>query len=203
MPDYSKGKIYTIRFHNSNEIYIGSTTQSLAVRFGGHKRGGSFRCSLYKIINSKYNGDWSVCYYELYENFSCNTKEELCKKEGEMIRKFKDDENYNCINFRIAGRTGIECCKQYYQENINIVKEKQKQYKEENANKIKEYNKKYKEENANKIKEYNKKYREENANKIKENNKEKITCDCGYRVNKNSISRHYKSKIHQEYLTSL
>jgi len=37
MPNYANGKIYTIRFHNSNEIYIGSTTQSLAVRFGGHK----------------------------------------------------------------------------------------------------------------------------------------------------------------------
>ncbi len=37
MPNYANGKIYTIRFHNSNEIYIGSTTQSLPVRFGGHK----------------------------------------------------------------------------------------------------------------------------------------------------------------------
>jgi hypothetical protein len=38
MPDYSKGKIYTIRCRTDDtKIYVGSTIQSLAVRFGGHK----------------------------------------------------------------------------------------------------------------------------------------------------------------------
>jgi hypothetical protein len=106
MPNYANGKIYTIRFHNSNEIYIGSTTQSLAVRFGGHKIKSS--CSLYQIIHNKYNGKWDECYYELYENYSCSNKEELCKKEGEVIRQFKNDENYNCLNYLIAGRTDKE-----------------------------------------------------------------------------------------------
>jgi hypothetical protein len=100
MPEYSNGKIYTIRFHNSNEIYIGSTTQSLAVRFGEHKR--KDNSPIYKLIQDKYNGNWEECYYELYENYSCNNREELCKKEGEIIRLFKDDENYDCINCRIA-----------------------------------------------------------------------------------------------------
>ena len=102
MPDYSNGKIYTIRFHNSNEIYIGLTTQSLAVRFGEHKRKNS--SPIYRLIQNNYNGNWCECYYELYENYGCNNIEELCKKEGEIIRLFKDDENYNCINCRIAGR---------------------------------------------------------------------------------------------------
>ncbi len=47
---------------------------------------------IYKLINNKYNGNWEKCNYELYENYSCNNREELCKKEGEIIRKFKDDE---------------------------------------------------------------------------------------------------------------
>ena len=39
MPDYSKGKIYTIRCINDPSfIYVGSTIQSLAKRFGGHKK---------------------------------------------------------------------------------------------------------------------------------------------------------------------
>lgn len=38
MPDYSNGKIYTIRcYSNPNHIYVGSTTQPLSKRFGGHK----------------------------------------------------------------------------------------------------------------------------------------------------------------------
>ncbi len=39
MPDYSNGKIYTMRCRNDNtNIYVGSTIQPLAVRFGGHKK---------------------------------------------------------------------------------------------------------------------------------------------------------------------
>jgi hypothetical protein len=180
MPDYSKGKIYTIRFHNTNEIYIGSTTQSLAVRFGGHKRGGSIKCSLYKLINSKYNGDWSVCYYELYENYSCNNKEELCKKEGELIRLFKNDENYNCINCRIAGRTDIE----YDREHAEIRKENRKN-------------------NPDIFKKRDKDYYENNKEKINERKKEKITCACGLCIAKGNLADHIKTKKHQNYLSLL
>lgn len=178
MPDYSNGKIYTIRFHNSNEIYIGSTIQSLAVRFGGHKM--SNRCSLYQLIQDKYNGDWSVCYYELYENYSCNNKEELCKKEGEVIRLFKNDENYHCINCRIAGRTKNEYNTEYKQNNLERERERYRDYY------------------------HNNKEIKSKAHKIwYENNKEKITCDCGSCVIKIHLSRHLKSKKHQDYLASL
>jgi hypothetical protein len=208
MPNYSKGKIYTIRFHNSNEIYIGSTTQSLAVRFGGHKRRDN--SAVYRLIQDKYDGNWQECYYELYENYSCNNKEELCKKEGEIIRLFKNDENYDCINCVIIGRTKKEykkdnpqMVKKYYQNNKDKILEKNKQYYKNNIEKEKEKRKQFRVQNTDKIKEQNKKYRKENADKIKENNKEKITCDCGSCINKIGILRHLKTKIHQNYLSSL
>jgi len=197
MPDYSKGKIYTIRFHNSNEIYIGSTTQSLAVRFGGHKR--TDNSAVYKVINNKYDGNWEECYYELYENYSCNNKEELCKKEGEIIRKFKDDENYDCLNHLIAGRTD----KEYYSDNINIIKDKMKLYKNKNKEQIKEQSKIYYQHNVDKIKEKDKDYYDNNKEKILEKQSVKVNCDCGSYVRKGYLSRHYKSKIHQNYLLSL
>ncbi len=134
MPDYNNGKIYTIRFNNSNEIYIGSTTQSLAVRFGGHKRNKS--SSIYKIINDKYDGNWDECYYELYENYSCNNKEELLKKEGEIIRLFKTDENFECINNRIAGRDLKEYNKQYRANNLEKEKERYNIYYDNNKEKV-------------------------------------------------------------------
>jgi hypothetical protein len=38
MPDYSNGKIYTVRCSNDPKlIYVGSTTQSLSKRWGNHK----------------------------------------------------------------------------------------------------------------------------------------------------------------------
>jgi hypothetical protein len=164
MPNYSNGKIYTIRFHNSNEIYIGSTIQSIPVRFGSHKRKNN--SAVYRLINDKYEGNWEECYYELYENYSCDNKEELHKKEGEIIRKFKDDENYDCINCRIAGRTQSEYNIQYRKNNLDKENERYKTY-------------------------YDK-------------NKDKIICECGSCVGKiNLIKTHYKSKKHQNYLSSL
>jgi hypothetical protein len=85
MPDYSKGKIYTIRCRNDTTlIYVGSTIQPLAKRWGQHKA----QCLktpnyiLYQAIDN----DWDNWYIELYELYPCNCKEELLKKEGEMIR---------------------------------------------------------------------------------------------------------------------
>jgi hypothetical protein len=227
MPNYANGKIYTIRFHNSNEIYIGSTIQSLAVRFGGHKIMNS--CSLYQIIHNKYDGKWDECYYELYENYNCNNKEELHKKEGEVIRLFKNDENYNCINLKIAGRTNKEYYidnlekikkqhKQHRIDNVDKIKEHKKQYRIDNLEKIKEQKKQYNEKNPEYMKQYRKQYMLDNADKLKEDkklyyqknkekisikNKEKITCDCGSCINKGDLSQHYKSKKHQNYLASL
>ena len=193
MPDYSKGKIYSVRFFdNDNLIYVGSTVQPLAVRFGEHKR--DLKCSLYQYIQENYNNDFKVCCIELIENFECNNKEELNKREGEIIRQYKADNNYTVINKCIAGRTrkqynqentdkikeyqekyrqeNAEKIKQYYQKNADKIKEKNKQYRQENADKIKEKDKQYYQENADKIKEHKKQYRQENADKIKEYNKQ-------------------------------
>ncbi len=75
MPDYSKGQIYSIRFHNNiSLIYIGSTIQPLYKRMYKHKC--DTNISLYKIIETEYKNDWSVCYIELYELFPCNSKQE-------------------------------------------------------------------------------------------------------------------------------
>ena len=63
MPDYNKGKIYTIRCRSDNTlIYVGSTTQPLAKRWGEHKpRGNNVKYQnmiLYKI-NLKSNENFS------------------------------------------------------------------------------------------------------------------------------------------------
>ena len=191
MPDYSKGKIYTIRFINdSNIIYIGSTCQPLAKRFGGHKR--DLRCSLYKYIQDVYYNDWSKCYIELYEDFKADNKEHLNKREGEIIRDFMNNDRYIVINRCIAGRTD----KEYKKDN----KEKIKQYYETNKEDILNNAKKYYETNKDKKKEYRqankdkiKQYYEANKDKIKEyeqNNKDKR--------NKKKRERYEANKAKQE-----
>jgi len=127
MPNYQNGKIYTIRSRTDNSlIYVGSTTQTLAQRLGQHKSK-SYKDSrnLYKIINN----EWEKWYIELYEECPCENKEQLCKKEGEVIREI------GTINKCIAGRTR----KEYYQDNFEKIALRQKEYDKKNEVKIKEY----------------------------------------------------------------
>ena len=49
-------------------------------------------------------------YIELYENYPCNSKEELNKREGEVIREI------GTLNSNIAGRTKEEYKKIYYEK---------------------------------------------------------------------------------------
>jgi hypothetical protein len=208
MLDYSKGQIYTIRFHNNTSlIYIGSTIQPLYKRMHKHKC--NTNISLYKLIETEYNNDWSVCYIELYELFPCSSKQELEKREGEIIRQFNDDNNYKVINKRIESRT----YKEYYEDNKDLYSQKSKIYRENNKEELKQYNKEYREKNKDEIKklkkiEYNnnkdkyleraKQYQQINQDKLKE----KIFCNCGGYYSFQSKSHHFKTKKHLAYIST-
>ena len=150
MPNYQNGKIYKLWTPEGDCTYIGSTTQPLAVRLGGHKRESNATCS--KYLFSKYT-DIRI---ELMEDYPCNNKEQLNRREGEIIRAT------DCINKQIAGRT----YKEYYETNKVKIAEQQKKYKEDNKTKIAEYQKNHYEKNKTKILEYQKKQYQE---KIKQN----------------------------------
>ena len=131
MTDYKKGLIYTIRSPHTDNIYIGSTCQRLSKRlythknnFRQHKNGAIKYMTSYKILEL---GDE---YIELLEAYPCNSKMELCKREGEMIRQYKDV----CVNSNIAGRTK----KQWENEHKEHMKERAKEYKMKKNAKLKE-----------------------------------------------------------------
>jgi len=127
MPDYKLGKIYMIypKVENADEgdVYYGSTTVTLARRMAVHRS-----TSICKILFDKYGV--KNCFIELVENYPCETKEELCKKEGEYIRANK------CINKNIAGRTINEWHKEHYIENRDKLLEQKKEYYIENRDKL-------------------------------------------------------------------
>jgi len=213
MPDYSKGKIYIIRSYQTDKVYIGSTTQTLAQRLGKHRRA-------LKLYNKgEKSGYITSCeilqyddhYIELIKNFPCDCREELQKKEGKYIRKYK--KKGRCVNRCIAGRTK----KQYNDDNKNIIKAKAKQYREKHKEKHNEMKKQYHKKNKEKIKEWSKqfrtvnqekikkekaKYYEKNKTKINEQKKVKVTCECGGVVRKSDLARHRKTKKHLKQLES-
>lgn len=91
MPNYAKGKVYIIRSQSTDQVYIGVTTQPLAIRFGKHKAGESRADSGVQSILEA-----GGAYIELLERYPCNSREELAAREKHWIRspKFQD----RCVN---------------------------------------------------------------------------------------------------------
>ena len=178
MPDYQKGKIYKLWSPQGeeDEIYIGSTCDELHKRKSAHKVN-SNNCSS-KILFEKYD-DVRI---ELIEEYSCNNKEELIKKEGEYIR------NNKCLNKIIPDRTP----KEWRDDNM----EKQKEYRENNKEKIKKKFIEWYENNKDKQIEKNMIYYENNREKILEKWKTKITCECGCIITKLYLKKHLISDKH-------
>ena len=107
---YTNGKIYALRSHNSENYYIGSTITRLSQRLHEHKK--KYNQYNDKKTYSKYQSSYKIMelgdyFIELLENYPCNSKEELNKKEGEYIRKYKTE----IVNKCIAGRKNSEYVK--------------------------------------------------------------------------------------------
>lgn len=129
MSNYSNGKIYALKSKQTDEVYIGSTVQTLSIRLSDHKTN-------YKMwLNGKYHyvSSFEICKYddcfiELIEEYPCKTKEELFKREGEIQKQIK------CINKCIAGRTQ----KEYNENNKEKIYIQRKEYRTTNKERIKE-----------------------------------------------------------------
>jgi len=122
MPNYQNAKIYKLWCHETDEIYIGSTTVPLSKRLGQHKYPNYTASS--RILFEKSNN----VMIELIEEYPCENKDQLTKREGELIRQL------DCVNKRIEGRTKQEYGKKRYEENHD----KFFQYRQDNRNKIRE-----------------------------------------------------------------
>ncbi len=120
---YKNGKIYTIRYKNDdNLIYVGSTCSPLYKRWYDHKKrclnenSMQYNMIIYKKIREVGNiDDW---YIELYEDYPTTNKENLLKREGEIIRKI------GTLNKLIPGRTKEEYIQYYKQYEIERCKER-------------------------------------------------------------------------------
>ena len=142
MPSYQEGRIYTIRCRTDNTlIYVGSTTQPLAKRWGEHKKASRTEKCQNRLIYKTINGNWNDWYIELHSLYPCENKEQLNKREGEITRAI------GTLNMTIAGRT----LKEYKQDYREEILEEAKQYYINNKEKRKEYMEKYREEHREEI----------------------------------------------------
>ena len=154
MPNYQLSKIYKLWSPSKNIIYIGSTTQTLSRRLSKH-------LSNYKLYNNDNTKPYTTSYLvlecndykiELLEEYACNNKAQLLKKEGEYIK------NNECVNRCIAGRTMKEYNEEYRKKNAEYFKE----YRKNNAEYFKEHKKKYSQQNREYINECQRRRRQLN-----------------------------------------
>ena len=192
---YKNSKIYTIRYRNDNSlIYVGSTTQPLYKRWYEHKKSYSNEntkdYNKYLYMKIRETDDFDNWYIELYEEYECENKEQLLKREGEVIREL------GTLNKKIEGRSRLERYednkeklstynKGYYQHNKENIIDRMKEYRDKNREKIREKdNEKYS------------KYKEI----ISEQRKEKTLCLCGCEVVKRQLKRHQQTKKHLDLI---
>lgn len=130
--DYKNGKIYIIRNHINDMVYIGSTTQPLHKRICWHKCNGQ-KYRLHRAMEELGRDNF---YIELLEKYPCESKEEFLVREGHYIRQFDSFKNgYNGV---VAGRTMAEWRKEYYQQNKEELNKKGREYQKKHLDEIRE-----------------------------------------------------------------
>lgn len=200
---YSRGKIYRLVNDIDDEVYIGSTCDMLAKRKAKHKSL-TIKAQNRKVYSHLNQIGWDNVSIILIENYPCNSIEELKARERYWIEEMKPS-----LNKYIPLRTRTE----YLEENKDKISQQKKEYREQNKDTILEYKKQYREQNKDTIAQQKKEWYEQNKCKLlqkmkvyREQNKDKVStkinCQCGCKIRCDWVSRHIKSKRHQQWLQS-
>jgi len=155
--DYSKSIIYKLCCKNPTieEIYIGSTT-NMRKRKSNHKTDchnentfyKKYNCYKYEFIRN--NGGFENWDMIMIEEYNCNSKRELEKRERYWIDELKPVLNtvkkpYITIEEQKEERKTKNYDKKYYEKNKETFNEYNKNYRENNIETIKKKAKEYRE----------------------------------------------------------
>lgn len=124
MCDYQNSKIYKIVCNITKKVYIGSTTSTISRRVNQHVHHynsylngkTNYRSSFEIIKNRNY-------YYQLIENYPCDTKQQLLERESYYSNKI------NCVNIVKQQGLILKIGKKQYEKQYSINnKESKKLY---------------------------------------------------------------------------
>jgi hypothetical protein len=212
--NYSNMLIYKIccKDLNIKDIYVGHTTNLIKRRNSHKSKCNKGNCKEYNFKVYTYirdNGGWDNWSVIEVEKCPCLNFEEACKIERNYIEKLNAT-----LNKVIPTRTD----KEYYEDNIDKIKEYKKEWSKKNYEKNKERssawyynNKEYcleKEKERRKINkettaQYMKQYYQQKKENILVKMNEKNKCECGCIVNSSSLLTHKKSQKHLKLMEKL
>ena len=180
--NFQKAKIYKITNDYNDDIYVGSTCDTLVKRFSQHRLAIRYEKNkkrpLYQLMNEIGTGRFRI---QLICDYPCEDKYTLRQKEGEYIRQM------GTLNKQIAGF------------DKNNLKEYLKQWELDHKEERKEQHKKNYEEKKDEINEKRRDTYNENKDKIRV----RIICSCGADVCKRDLSKHMKTKRHIDIINNL
>jgi hypothetical protein len=191
--DYSHGKVYKIYSPSRPDLgmYIGSTTQALSARMSSHRahfrrwQSGKFVfITSFPIIEA---GDAIIV---LLESAPCECKEELFARERHWI------ETIDSVNRHIPGRTDAE----YYIATRDDRLAYQREYRSQNSEYIAARDARYRAANADIKLAKDMEYYESHKTEILARCAEVLTCECGLQSTRSNLSRHRKTKKHNDLM---
>ena len=188
--DYKNGRIYQILNNVDDDVYVGSTTQTLCKRMAKHRVDMNATTKQHRPLYVKMKKHGVECFYiELIEECPCENKEQLHKREGHFIREIAT------LNMCQAGRTK----KEWTTDNNEHVQENAHKYYEQNKEKHSQQSKEYYETHKEQIKQYNKEYHD----KRQEESRKLIVCPCGGQYQCYNRSKHFNTQKHKNYEAKL
>ena len=108
---YQSSILVSLIFWYNIKLFFLFTSVLWACHLLNNEKSIKYNYPVYKKIRETNIEDW---YIELYEEFSCENKEQLNKREGQIIREI------GTLNKRIEGRTP----KEYRDSNKELISEK-------------------------------------------------------------------------------
>ena len=193
MPDYQKCMMYKlICDEDQNFLYVGNTTN-------WNRRKSEHKSSSLNDTRKAYTrirelGGWGDMKMIWIEDYPCNNKREAEAREQHWMDILKS--NMNTHRAFITEEQLKEQKKERYENNKEAILEYQKERYENNKEAFLEKQKERYENNKEAIAEYY----ENNKEAILAKQKVKYNCDCGGKYTHNHKPKHFKTKLHQNWL---
>jgi len=153
------------------EVYVGSTTKTLEVRWKQHIR--------------NYKNKVSVSIYPYFKEHGID------KFEIELIKEYQVVDERHLHVYETLWYNMLNCIPEQTHPFVPLPHDIYHRL----------YKKEYHDQNRDKLRAYKKEYYDQNKDKARAYGKERIKCECGVEVSRYSKSKHMKTKKHARLMS--